>query len=194
MLLILILGSVFGGTYKSRIGVVAQDPGDLGRDLQARLAARGAWASGGCPRIPRSISSQLAQQVLNSTGNVSGENFQVDGRWYRLARSPVQVSNDQLGTFAVILPLDFVIQPGTMTRNNSILLYALAMIGVVAVGYGISRLITNPLFKLVHTSQAIAGGGPQPRRGGRRAGARPRCTTRACPCPRRARPRAARGR
>jgi signal transduction histidine kinase len=105
-----------------------------------------------------SISSQLAQQVLNSTGNVSGENFQVDGRWYRLARSPVQVSNDQLGTFAVILPLDFVIQPGTMTRNNSILLYALAMIGVVAVGYGISRLITNPLFKLVHTSQAIAGG------------------------------------
>jgi signal transduction histidine kinase len=38
------------------------------------------------------------------------------------------------------------------------ILYALAMIGVVAVGYGISRLITNPLFKLVHTSQAIAGG------------------------------------
>jgi len=28
----------------------------------------------------------------------------------------------------------------------------------VAVGYGISRLITNPLFRLVHTSQAIAGG------------------------------------
>ena len=105
-----------------------------------------------------SISPDLAQQVIESTGNVSGENFQVDGRWYTLARSPVRVSNDRLGAFAVILPLDFVVQPGTVTRNNSILLYALAMIGVVAVGYGISRLITNPLFKLVHTSQAIASG------------------------------------
>jgi signal transduction histidine kinase len=105
-----------------------------------------------------SISPDLNQQVLNSTGNVSGENFQVEGRWYRLARSPIHISNDRLGTFAVILPLDFVIQPGTVTRNNSMILYALAMIGVVAVGYGISRLITNPLFKLVHTSQAIAGG------------------------------------
>lgn len=105
-----------------------------------------------------SIPPALNEQVINSTGNVSGENFQVEKRWYKLARSPLRVSNDRLGTFAVILPLDFVIQPGTMTRNNSIILYALAMIGVVAVGYVISRLITNPLFKLVHTSQAIAGG------------------------------------
>jgi len=105
-----------------------------------------------------SISPDLNLQVINSTGNVMGENFQVEKRWYRLARSPIQVSNDRLGTFAVVLPLDFVIQPGTVTRNNSIILYVLAMISVVAVGYGISRLITNPLFKLVHTSQAIAGG------------------------------------
>ncbi len=39
MLLILILGSVYGGSSKSRIGVVATDPGALGRDLQTRIAA-----------------------------------------------------------------------------------------------------------------------------------------------------------
>jgi ABC-2 type transport system permease protein len=39
MLLILILGSVFGGTYTPKIGVVAKDPGALGHDLQARLAS-----------------------------------------------------------------------------------------------------------------------------------------------------------
>jgi signal transduction histidine kinase len=105
-----------------------------------------------------SISSDINQQIVNTTGNVPGENFQVEGRWYSLARSPIRVSNDRVGAFAVVLPLDFVIQPGTVTRNNSLILYILAMIGVVAVGYGISRLITNPLFKLVHTSQAIAGG------------------------------------
>lgn len=39
MLLILILGSVFGGSSKSRIGIVAVDAGALGRDLQTRIAA-----------------------------------------------------------------------------------------------------------------------------------------------------------
>ena len=39
MLLILILGSVFGGSSKSRIGIVAVNAGALGRDLQTRIAA-----------------------------------------------------------------------------------------------------------------------------------------------------------
>jgi signal transduction histidine kinase len=105
-----------------------------------------------------SISPELYRQVAQSQGNVSGENFQAEGRWYRLAYSPIQISNDGIGAFAVILPLDFVIQPGTMSRNNYLILFSAAVIGVVAIGFGISRLITNPLFALVHTSQAIAGG------------------------------------
>ena len=105
-----------------------------------------------------SIPVELYQQVAQSQGNVSGDNFQVEGRWYRLARSPVQISNDRIGAYAVILPLDFVIQPGTMSRNNYLILFTAAVIGVVAIGFGISRLITKPLFALVHTSQAIAGG------------------------------------
>ncbi len=105
-----------------------------------------------------SITADLYQQVLQSQGNVSGENFQVTGRWYSLARSPIRVSNDRIGAFAVVLPLDFVIQPGTMSRNNYLILYTAAMIGVVAVGIIVARFITNPLFALVRTSQAIAGG------------------------------------
>jgi signal transduction histidine kinase len=105
-----------------------------------------------------SLPAELYQQIAQSQGNVSGENFQVEGRWYRLARSPIQISNDRIGAFAVILPLDFVIQPGTMSRNNYVILFTVAVIGVVAIGFGISRLITKPLFALVHTSQAIAGG------------------------------------
>jgi signal transduction histidine kinase len=105
-----------------------------------------------------SISNDLYRQIAGSEGNVSGQNFQVDGRWYTLARSPIRISTDRIGAFAVVLPLDFVIQPGTMSRNNYLILFTAAVLAVVAIGYGISRLITNPLFSLVRTSQAIAGG------------------------------------
>lgn len=39
MLLILLLGATFGGTFTPRIGVVARDPGSLGRDLVRALEA-----------------------------------------------------------------------------------------------------------------------------------------------------------
>ncbi|MFO7586403.1 MAG: ATP-binding protein [Anaerolineales bacterium] len=105
-----------------------------------------------------SIPQEDYRQVVSSKGNVAGENFELQGRWYSLARNPLRVGNDQLGAFAVILPLDFVLQPGAVSRNNYILLFAAAMIGVIAIGYGISRLLINPIYALVRASQAITAG------------------------------------
>jgi len=105
-----------------------------------------------------SISEDEYRQVVESKGNISGENFELEGRWYSLARSPLQVGGDRLGAFAVVLPLDFVLQPGAVSRNNYILLFTLAMLGVIAVGYGISRLLINPIYALVRASQAITAG------------------------------------
>jgi signal transduction histidine kinase len=105
-----------------------------------------------------SISQEEYLEVVGSKGNVAGENFELQGRWYSLARNPLRVGDDQLGAFAVILPLEFVLQPGAVSRNNYILLFAAAMIGVIAIGYGISRLLINPIYALVRASQAITAG------------------------------------
>ena len=104
------------------------------------------------------ISPELYQQITASDTIVNGENFSTDGRWYSLARGPLRVSNDALGVFGVILPVDFVVTSGAISRNTYILIFALAMIAVILVGYLISRLIINPLYSLMRTSQAIAGG------------------------------------
>lgn len=105
-----------------------------------------------------SIPETLYQQVVNTDEKVRGENFQVDGHWYSLMRSPLKVGDDRLAVFAVILPLDFVVQSNSVNRNNYVFLYSAAMIGVIFIGYFVARLIINPLSSLVRTSRAIAGG------------------------------------
>lgn len=105
-----------------------------------------------------SISEPAFQEILGSAGLLRGENFSLDGRGYSLVRSPLEVGGDRLGAYAVILPLNFVVQSSAVSRNTYIILFGLAMAGVILIGYFISRLIVNPLLSLVTTSRAIAGG------------------------------------
>jgi signal transduction histidine kinase len=105
-----------------------------------------------------SIPGKLYEEILTQDNVVRGEDFQVDGRWYRLARAPLKVGDDRLGVFSVVLPLQFVVESGSTNRNNYIVLYTIAMIAVIMIGYFVARLIINPLYKLVRTSRAIADG------------------------------------
>lgn len=112
------------------------------------------------PAFLKSLSIPAAeyQQIINSQENVSGENLTVEDRSYSLARGSLRVSNNRLGVFAVVLPLNYVLQSGAISRNTYVLIFTAAMIGVVLIGYVISRLIINPLSALVRTSQAISKG------------------------------------
>jgi signal transduction histidine kinase len=105
-----------------------------------------------------SIPSERYQEIILQDNNVRGENLLADGRWYSLARGPLKVGDDRIGVFSVVLPLDFVVESSSISRNNYILLYSVAMIAVILIGYFVARLIINPLSKLVRTSRAIAGG------------------------------------
>lgn len=116
-----------------------------------------------------SMPAQDYLSVLLADDVVQGRNFMLDGREYSLARGPLRVGNDRLGVFAVVLPSQYVIQPSAASRTTYVLLYTLAMAGVVVIGYAIARLIINPLYRLVHTSQAISQGDLSQRSGIRSA-------------------------
>jgi len=105
-----------------------------------------------------SIPEALYQEVISTDEKIKGENFQVDGNWYSLVRSPLKVGDDRLAVIAVVLPLDFVVESNSVNRNNYVFLYSAAMIGVIFIGYFVARLIINLLSSLVRTSRAIAGG------------------------------------
>jgi signal transduction histidine kinase len=105
-----------------------------------------------------SIEKETYQRVIQQDETVEGNNFSVEGRWYTVARGPLKISKDRLAVFAVILPLNFVVEAGSTSRVNYVLIYSFAMAAVVVIGYLVARLIINPLSTLLRASHAIAGG------------------------------------
>jgi signal transduction histidine kinase len=105
-----------------------------------------------------SIPVETYQEVVESDELVSGENITVGERSYSLARGKLQVSDDALGVFAVVLSSDYVIQTSVANRNFYVAIFSAAVVVVILLGFFIARLIIDPLFSLVQTSQAIAQG------------------------------------
>lgn len=104
------------------------------------------------------IEKDFYNRVINQDTIVEGKNFEAEKRLYRSGFSPLKVGEDRIAVFAVVLPMQFVVESSSVNRNNYIFLYSAAMVAVILVGYFIARMIINPLSSLVHTSRAIAGG------------------------------------
>ena len=125
---------------------------------QALVSTLGTLATDALYLQTISIDKDTYQRVVQQDTVVEGENFSVEDRWYRVARGPLKISNDRLAVFAVILPLDFVLQAGATNRLTYVLIYSIAMAAVVFIGYLVARLIINPITTLLRASRAIAGG------------------------------------
>jgi len=105
-----------------------------------------------------SLPGDLYQSAIQSENVVSGENITVDGHTYKIAYGPLQVGDNRLGVFAVLLPQNYVLESSQHSRNDYVIVYSLATIAVVLLGILIARLIVNPLAKLVRVSRDIANG------------------------------------
>ena len=80
-----------------------------------------------------SIAPEIVDDIRAETDVVTGENVElnVDAREYRLARGVMRVSGSELGVFAVALPLQFVLEPGSDSRDTYVALFGIAMLFVV---------------------------------------------------------------
>ncbi|MFL7794698.1 MAG: cache domain-containing protein, partial [Anaerolineae bacterium] len=111
------------------------------------------------------ITPDVYQDAVSSVDVVGGETIDVHGRSYRVGRDSLQVGNDTIGVFAVALPTNFIVEQRAANRNVYLALFATVTVGVVITGFLVSRLITNPLGRLVRTSQAVADGDLEQRTG-----------------------------
>jgi signal transduction histidine kinase len=105
------------------------------------------------------ISQTEYLKIINTTENlVTGVNIEVAGRPYTIGRAPLQIGNDRIAVFAVALPADFVVQFGADNRTTYTIIFAVLMLMVIVIGFFVARMIIVPLYSLVDTTQAIAGG------------------------------------
>lgn len=104
------------------------------------------------------LNPRTLREIHESPDLVFGENFTLAGRKYSIARDVLQVGQRNLGVFGVILPLDFVISIAQDSRNNYLFLFGIIALGVVGMGYLVSRPLIVSLQKLLQASLAVAGG------------------------------------
>jgi len=121
--------------------VVIYDPN--GQALATTLVSQGTETALYLRTI--SISAETYQQVINQDESVEGDNLLVDGRSYKVARAPLKIGDDRLAVFAVILPLDFVVESSSVNRTNYIILYSVAALSVLLFGYLVARLIFSSI-------------------------------------------------
>jgi two-component system sensor histidine kinase VicK len=138
---------------------------DGGRAIASTFALGMAPTESGELLDTLSTTPALYENAVHNTTSTIGENVDIRGREYRLARGPLRVGNDNVGVFAVALPLNFVIQTGTASRNTYAAIFTAAMGGVILIGFLISQRITSPISRLVRTSQAVAEGDLEQRTG-----------------------------
>lgn len=105
-----------------------------------------------------SIPAEEFHTRLLSPEFVAMGDIDIGPRSYRRALGPLRIGNETLGVFAVAQSTAFILTAGEASRNSYILLFAVATLAVVGMGYATARLITRPLERLVQTSQAIAEG------------------------------------
>ena len=111
--------------------------------------------------------------ILNGTKPTLSEGIELpssetgffENNAYRLAWGALRIGDDTIMLFAVALPMDFVVSESFKSRDTYVIIFTFGALAVIAIGYLISRRITKPLSRLVHTSRAVAEGDLEQRTG-----------------------------
>lgn len=77
---------------------------------------------------------------------------------YRLLYAPLQIRQSVIGAYSVGLPSDFIFLKSADSRLLFAFIFTAMALGVVVVGFLLSRRLIAPVLQLVRTSQAVASG------------------------------------
>lgn len=80
------------------------------------------------------------------------------GRDYDLLYGRLEVRDQVVGLYSVGLSTDFIFSAGATTRLQMALLFGAGITAVLAVGFFLAHLLTQPLLRLVRTARLVAGG------------------------------------
>ncbi len=100
--------------------------------------------------VERPIPSTTAEQI---TLNLYGRSF---GALY--FPWTARQGTTRLGTLAVVLPSDYLVNDVTISRNTFIVLFSVGTAGIIVLGFVLSQSIARPILRLRTISQAVTQG------------------------------------
>ena len=96
--------------------------------------------------------------VAGAENEVPLSQINVLGQEYALAFGDWRLRGQSFGLFSVALPSNFIVTTAATSRNVLSLIFSLATVLVISIGFVIARRIIHPLDRLVQTSVAVASG------------------------------------
>jgi signal transduction histidine kinase len=106
--------------------------------------------------------------VAEADDKVPLRQLDILGQQYALAFGDWRLRGQSFGLFSVALPSNFIVSTAATSRNVLSLVFAVATVAVIGVGFFVARRIIHPLNRLVETSVAVAAGDLAQRTGIRR--------------------------
>jgi signal transduction histidine kinase len=103
--------------------------------------------------------------VVTTANQVPLRQVDVLGLEYVLAFGDWRLRGQSFGLFSVALPRKFIVSTAATSRNVLSLVFSLATVAVITIGFVIARRIIHPLNRLVETSVAVAAGDLKQRTG-----------------------------
>jgi signal transduction histidine kinase len=109
--------------------------------------------------LPEGEASPLDLSASGSQATASGiKEITFYERTYQVVYAPWVVREERLGTIAVVLPSNFVVSTEATSRNQFSLIFAVATLAVIVLGYILAQSIAGPILRLRTMAQAVAAG------------------------------------
>lgn len=106
------------------------------------------------------ITPEFAAQVMNNTEDTSPlkNEVQIDTLPYQFVYAPFQIRSETIGVISSALPVDFLTDRVSTSRNAFFGIFGGMVFAVAALGILISRSIVRPVFRMVEATRAIEAG------------------------------------
>ena len=103
------------------------------------------------------VSGAVLDDAIRGTSAVR-EHRTLWGRDYDLLYGQLKVRDQVVGLYSVGLSTDFIFSAGALTRVQMALLFGTGMAAVLAIGFLLAHLLTQPLLRLVRTARRVTAG------------------------------------
>lgn len=101
----------------------------------------------------------------NAETNVPLRRLEVLNQDYQLAFGDWRLRNESFGLFSVALPSNFIVNAAATSRNSLNLVFTIATVAVIMIGYLVARSIARPLNRLVDVTTDVTEGNLHQRTG-----------------------------